>query len=337
MTLWYENLGFERDPFFLNPIGESEEEQKGFINRDDEKESIKRFTERKVGSMIVISDIGLGKSSLLSIASGYGREIGKFVININGSRYPNRAEFNRKLIEELKNIVPIEINLDDISNLRTGDAEIIIISDDLDKLDEFHFVKFMDEVISPLSDILFLTTAQRIHLSDIKIASKLNKTCDYPLLIDPIDSVEKLREFVDGRIGAYSKGKPKIKIEDNIMEIILDRTQGNLRETFRILSKLIEGEITKSNLVKTIKALDKWKIQSLDEINKKILDVLLTKGELEAKEIVKYLKELKDERAVKNRLDDLVQLGIAFKFVGKVRGRGRKTTYKVPSILRDVI
>jgi len=40
---WYGRLGFERDPFFMTPITEQEEDQKGFVNREREKEHIEKF------------------------------------------------------------------------------------------------------------------------------------------------------------------------------------------------------------------------------------------------------------------------------------------------------
>jgi len=254
-------------------------------------------------------------------------------------KYSTNEEFNKKLVEELKGrTVSLEVDADDLTVLYPHDigVEVVIVADDLDKLSNKAFLNFIENVIDPLNIGLFLTTAQMSHIENIEIATKMNKIFDYLTLIEPIDTSEKLKTFVDGRINAYSKGKPKIAIKDQFLDVILDRTRGNLRESFRILSKFIEGKITEENLIETIRDVDLWRISSLDETTAKIFEALLKEGMGDADTLAKTLEEEINLNTIKSKLNELVQLGLIFKISGG-RGRGKKVVYEVPDILREIV
>ena len=63
---------------------------------------------------------------------------------------------------------------------------------------------------------------------------KCYQSFDVPLLMDKIDSLEKLAEFVDGRMIIHSSGgRSRVRYEREAIALLLERAGGNLRETFR--------------------------------------------------------------------------------------------------------
>jgi len=362
METWYSEKGFVREPFYSEPVGtKTIEIMRGFINRVEEKEELKKFIEQKSGRVIIVSTIGVGKSSFCNLAEYNANNLSKLVIRLDPTKISNKVEECIKSILVRLNYIKNE-NLDEgkkelfskyLSSLNLLKADgikknliiiinrlerlfeeipCVIIMDDLDKRKDFEL--FIKKVVDFLpKNMLLIATGE---LNEIRQSTKtintLYEVFDFPILLRETNDIKGLKEFVEGRIKRYSKGKPLISFSDEILKVILDKTKGNLREAFRYLNELSkEKEYSKENLIKIIKRVDIMKITDLDSTDVKLLNLLAGK-EMTLLELQKEKLPIKIH-AIKKRLDELNQSGLVFR---RTKG-SRKLFYSSPSIMRDIL
>lgn len=137
---------------------------------------------------------------------------------------------------------------------------------------------------------------------------------------------------------AFARGDTiPIHFPDNVLEVLLEKTRGNLRETFRYcFGAIIEygNKINRSNMVKTIKGIDTALIKSIDEKDKDILRTMKKKEKYTLVQLSSLTKIHK--KTLWGRIKNLIQLNLIFKESGGM-GRGKEDKYYVSSVVKEII
>ncbi len=348
---WYEERGFKKNPFSLDPIGIKDVETPLFVDRIEARDQIKKFVQEDSGSVIIISEIGYGKSSVMNLAEKYSVNAGKKVLRIDPRNNREKICFFRSLIKEIRaKIKPLlskedtEIIDDFLKDGEKQDLQLIVklleeifdkvpsvlVMDDLDKILEFKkHIEIIKEILDLLPKNLQVITTGDINqiMNSRLIVSILYEIFDFPILLDDIDTIEKLKEFVNGRMKVHSLGNRSLKFEDEIFKILLDRTRGNLRETFRYFSALLKtGDYSKESLIKIIIKIDSMRLHVLDKIDKEIL-LSVAGNRKDIKEIRDNIEKKISPQMIRVRLDDLHQNCMIYKYKSK---DSKKIIYEAP-------
>lgn len=361
---WFEERGFSRNPFSLEPITKEEVKTKAFVNRLGAKEDIKKFIQERSGAIIVLSEIGYGKSSIMNYAGEMANDTGKTVLTIDPRINLEVITFFKSLSQEVLGKILAKQNklsIDEGHIIRnfvaTGNMTqlptllqvlkdifeknpSVLIMDNLDKLMNFKkHITFLKEILELLPKNIQIVTTGDINqvMNSRIIVSALYSMFDFPITIQEISSIDNLKEFVYGRMEAYSIDGKFIKFNKKIFEILLDRTRGNLREVFRYLSELLKlGKYTTSDLIDAIIKIDMIRLHTLDHTDKKIL-LYIAGNRKDLKEIKAYLKKENisiSSPMLRFRLDELHQNCWTYK--GKMRD-SKKIIYSAPSVLKHII
>lgn len=368
LKTWYGELGFVRNPFYLEPTGTSHDDIKGFINRTEEQEQLRKMVQETSGYAIVISEIGSGKSSFLNLAEHLSKNYNKLVIKIDPQTISRLNSFLLYLIkqlggeiirrsfegqnEKLSEYTPIINGIDeesmdkdpafvkDILYKILEQIPSIIIMDNLDKITnikEYH--NFLTTYVDPLpKNVLLITTGDINPLSqNSKTVKKLYEIFNFLIVLNPVEDIKTLKVFVNGRMNAYAMSKDKIKFSDEVFNILMDKTRGNIREAFRYLSDFLKcREYTIENLVSTIKKIDEMKIKILTSTDKNILRILA--GNIcDVKQIQVSYDQAHGSISsvmVRNRLDDLTQIGLVFK---EREEQSKKINYSAASVIKEIL
>ncbi|MDP2925910.1 MAG: hypothetical protein Q8N99_06065 [Nanoarchaeota archaeon] len=369
-TTWFQERGFSKNPFSLEPISKDEIKTKAFVDRTEAKEDIKNFVQEGSGAIIVLSEIGYGKSSMMNFASELSKEGGKTVLMLDIRTTIDKREKESKIcffkalaqevfikVFEKQNKIDVAPalflknfyangNENQLHRLLQILKEIfeqnpsVLIMDDLDKLLNFKkHIFFIKEVIDLLpKNIQVISTGDVNQIMNSRvIVSMLYSIFDFPIVLGEIDSTEKLKEFVYGKMEAYAINTQKIQFEEDIFKILLDRTHGNLRETFRYLSELLKlGKFSVDDLINVIIKIDAGRLFSLDEIDKRTL-LFLSGNKKTLKEIQIFLSSERIKlslQMIRFRLDELHQNCWTYK--GKTRD-SKKIIYSAPEVLKHMI
>ena len=139
-------------------------------------------------------------------------------------------------------------------------------------------------------------------------------------------------------MNAYSYSKDNNNFDDAIFEILLDKTKGNIRETFRYLSDFLKcQEYNTNNLIETIKRIDEMKLKVLNEADKNIIRVLAGKT-YDIKEIQNNFEsehgKIMSSVTLRIRLDQLNQIGLVFK---TREPQSKKIIYSAATVLKEIL
>jgi len=215
--------------------------------------------------------------------------------------------------------------------------EAVLICDNSEKLSQNDFKQMIADVIEVLPEnLLFITTAD-ISETEKSVLKKFYDTFGIVFMIEDIDEVDELELFVDGRIKAYSiNGVPKISFEKKAIATLLNRTRGNLRESFRYCFsaiRIFEGNITEERMNKAIMECDRPKFEILDELDQQILSFLSSVDEGNFDQIKKNVGVPKDS-TLRNRIKLLVKNSLILEHKTKVR-QPYRVLYRVPNVVRE--
>lgn len=216
--------------------------------------------------------------------------------------------------------------------------EGVLICDNLEKLGSENFANFLTDIVQTLpSNILFITTGD---LS--KMYSDALKKCydvfNVLLMMEQIDTASELGTFINGRIQAFSVGKaPRITVTSKAIEILLDRTGGNLRECFRYCFFALQKakkDLDESSITHAILDVDRPRFEILDELDKRIMNVLSGLHEASLKNVSEELKDQNvSNTTLMNRLDNLVISGLVKRKLEK-KGRTHRLVFSIPNSLK---
>ncbi len=348
---WYEDRGFKKNPFSLDPIDVNDVETTAFVDRLEAREQIMKFVQEDSGSVIIISEIGYGKSSIMNLAEKYAMNVGKNVLRIDPRNNKDKICFFKSLIKE------IELKI--VSPFSDGDIEIIkefstkgeeqdlqvvtkilketfnenpsvLVMDDLDKILEFKkHIEIIKEILDLLPKNLQVITTGDINqiMSSRIIVSILYEIFDFPILLDEIDTIDKLKEFIYGRMEVYATNTQDLKFSDEIFKTLLDRTRGNLRESFRYFSALLKtGDYSKENLLDVMIKIDSMRLYVLDNTDKEIL-LSVAGNKKDIREIRETLKKKISPQIIRARLNELHQNCMVYKYKSK---DGKQIIYEAP-------
>lgn len=353
---WFENKGFTKNPFSPEPLGLDEVNTGAFVGRQEARKLIKDFVQENSGAIIVVSDIGYGKSTMMNFTEKCAKEAGKIILRIDPRHNQDQEKtiFFRALIKEIIVKFADKLNpgeskvFDDF--IKSGKEEdfhnlfktmtllfrrhpSVLIMDDLDKLLDFKkHIYFVKEIIDLLpKNLQVITTGDISQIMNSKIVvSVIYQIFDFPVILDEITQISQLKEFVYGRMNAYFSGDKNIIFEDKIFELLLDRTRGNLREVFRYLSSLLKGDnYSNEELVSVMVKVDVMRLYPLDNTDKQILDVLAGKS-MEISAIKSALAFNLSPQMIRNRLDEMHQNCLVYKYKSK---ENKKIIYQAPKII----
>ena len=357
---WYGKKGFIRNPFSSEPLTKEESLTKAFVDRTRARKDIQDFVQEKSGATIIISEIGSGKSSMINFAEITSEKSGKVVLRIDPRTNQEKKSFFKSLVKEvIKKILNHEEQHEKILEgfIKNGSeyelptlmdtmkeifdkSPSILIMDDLDKFLDFKkHIDFIKEVIDILpKNLQIITTGDINQIRDnSKIVSILYSLFDFPITLEQTKTKRQLREFVYGRMGAYSKHGSGLKFNNDIFDMLIDRTRGNLREVFRYLSELLKlGRYSEKDLFNTILKVDVIRLGSLDEIDKEILS--FTAGENKnISEIREYLSSKETTitlPTIRGRMDELHQNCLTYKLKSR---DSKKIIYSSPLLFKSII
>jgi len=357
---WYGEKGFTKNPFSSEPLTKEEAMTKAFVDRTQAKKDLEKFIQEKSGAVIIMSEIGHGKSSIINFAEKVAENSSKVVLRLDPRANEDKICFLKSLCKEVikkiinhnndnKNILNDFIKLGDEYQIQSlmnclkyifDESPSVLIMDDLDKFLNFKkHIEFIKEVIDLLPKNLQIITTGDINQvrGNSQIVSILYSTFDFPIVLEEVNNINLLKEFIYGRMTAYSKETMNLQFDDNIFETLLDRTRGNLREVFRYLSELLKsGNYAQDNLIRTILKIDIVRLELIDERDKNIL--LSASGEnKDLQEIKKSLKEMNISLTlptIRARLDELHQNCWIYKMKSK---ESKKIIYSAPAVFKEMI
>ncbi len=271
---YFEKFDLTDNPFYSEPVNESEELPRGLINREKYIDNISMLLDDGRGYLKIVGDAGIGKTSLLKRAKFLARKKGYIVIEINASKFYNFKAFYSELITQFMKAIkdremPINLKEEEYKHTEKaitqrmakiqeqfsrGKAERIkhmlaylenlfsnmkclVIADDSDKLSPENFKTFIGNLESMPKNIIFISTAHSDHLRE-DLIPHVQAMFDHYMTLEPINNAEELSKYVNGRILNYSKGGPKLLLGRPVFDVLFERTKGNLRETFRYLRNL---------------------------------------------------------------------------------------------------
>lgn len=358
---WFSKKGFIKNPFALEPLAIDEVQTPAFVDRTEARDELKKFVQEGSGAVIVISEIGYGKSSMMNLAEKYALNFNKIVLRIDPRSQNDKICFFKSLVREVLSKLKDKLSEEDFYYVdffyKQGKEEdlqhilsilqnlfrenpTVLIMDDLDKILDFKkHVFFIKEIVDLLpKNIQVITTGDINQIMNSRIiVSILYDIFDFPILLEEITKTDQVKEFVYGRMNAVSSNKNEIIFEDKIFEILLDRTRGNLREVFRYLSSLLKtGDYSIGKLAETIIKVDGIRIYALDTKDKEILKILAGNSK-DIDEIQKNLLEIgikMSRQMIRTRLDELHQNCFVFKYKTK---DSKKIIYQSPIFMKRMI
>lgn len=429
---FYGSLALIGDPFYTKPVGYDEKDLKDFINMSEELKKLERFMEKRDGSIVVIGDIGVGKSSLLKRSNYIARKNKRTVFEIDVKKNPDVASFFCALLDHINYSISkdkldlpkeeIEKLKEKLSILQVGDEKVIdslekkkghnlegniqvvkggknfesaesqqtekvfykntwmdrirrffrevgdcldkfsvvLIADNLDKLDDTLFKEFLSDVVKLMpSNILFLTTANTLHMRDSEIIKDVKQVFHTNIYLKPIKDTTDLQKFVEGRLKNYSvEGKVRILFCNPIYEALLEVSDGNLRSCFQYLSrflirsdpkKIIDTPIKdKNEIIYAIKEEDEFMFSNIGDGDFHLLELLYTFNNSEIRFLFEKYTQLKTkllpdlnvkgENILRRRYEALFQAGWITKDKIPPLGKGnRKTVYRISEIKSDIL
>ena len=355
---WYEERGFKKNPFSLDPIDVSDVESPVFVDRSEAIEQIEKFVQEDSGSVIIISEIGYGKSSIMNLAERYSIKTGKIVLRIDPRNNKQKIGFFKSLIKEIE--IKIENPFSEENEkvikhfLKEGSEQdfqlmntilkdtfsknpSVLVMDDLDKILEFKkHIEIIKEILDLLPKNLQVITTGDINqiMNSRIVVSILYEIFDFPILLDEINTLDKLKEFIYGRMNAYAIDKSNLNFSDVIFKILLDRTRGNLRETFRYFSALLKtGDYSGQSLLKVMMKIDSMRLYVLDSTDKEIL-LSIAGNKKDIKGIRESLKRKISPQMIRARLNDLRQNCMIYKYKSK---DGKQIIYEAPNTVEVML
>jgi len=218
-----------------------------------------------------------------------------------------------------------------------------VLCDNLEKLPEAQFLAFVTEVIAALPNSVNIAATANIAELQPRTLQRCYEAFDVPILMERIDSPGKLTEFIEGRMAKHAKtGKPPIHLDSKALKFLLDRTGGNLRESFRYCLFALQrskGDVKGSMMLEAIRDCDAPRFEILSETDRKLLDFLAREEDASLEQVflaVRRSEGIETKDALRKRLDNLATPGFIRKTLVK-RGRTYVVKYTLPNTLKQIL
>jgi hypothetical protein len=218
-------------------------------------------------------------------------------------------------------------------------ASAIVLCENLEKLPMSEFKAWVKQTINLLPKHILLAATANICELDPSTLQTCYDNFSVPLKMESVNETAKLREFIDGRMANYSRdAKPPIRFDDNAIAALLDRTGGNLRESFRYCYSALQKfkrNVDETMMEKAIEDVDAPRFAVLNETDKKLLSLLSSEGPSAMDDVLKAFKGEEGRDALRKRLDGLATSGLVKKTLVKF-GRTYRVTYDVPRTVAKI-
>jgi hypothetical protein len=220
---------------------------------------------------------------------------------------------------------------------------ILVVADNLEKCSKEGFHSFLTEVANLVPVNVLLITTGSLADVDSRTIQKCYDVFDFVLQMDLLNTKEKLKGFVVGRMNAYCKtGHNPPDFDDKAVELLLNRTGGNLRETFRYCSWALQKfkkDISEPMMLEAMAEVDAPRFQVMDEYDQKIISILAQGLDNTAAKMTATFCEAVDSislEAMRDRLEKLVELWFASRRTIKA-GNTYATAYNVLESVKMIL
>lgn len=215
----------------------------------------------------------------------------------------------------------------------------ILLCENLEKLPIAAFKQWVKQTVNLLPSNVLLAATANINELDSDTLKMCYDNFSIPLQMEKIGEITKLREFIEGRMINYSMAvQPPIKFDDGAITALLDRTGGNLRESFRYCYSALQKfkrDISADMMIEAMTDVDAPRFEVLNETDRKLLGQLTSGSQFTLDEIVAALEGEEGKDAIRKRLDNLATSGLLKKGFVK-SGRAYKVTYAAPNTVAKI-
>ena len=157
-------------------------------------------------------------------------------------------------------------------------ASIILLCENLEKLPMSGFKTWVEQTVNLLPKHMLLAATVNVCDLDASTLKMCYDNFSHPLQMESINDVAKLGEFIDGRMVNYSRtGKPPIEFDQGALAVLLDRSGGNLRESFGYCYSALQKfkhNVDEEMMLEAIADFDAPKFKVLNETDKGLLSLL---------------------------------------------------------------
>lgn len=273
------------------------------------------------------------------IASSFEGKLGALIAYVKG-----RVSGEQVKEEEIEYYVPPRIRrlqgiVEQVLPAIFDSASAILLCENLEKLPMSGFKTWVEQTVNLLPKHILLAATANVCDLDSGTLKMCYDNFSVTLQMESIDKSAKLGEFIDGRMVNYSKAaKPPIRFDEGAITALLDRTGGNLRESFRYCYSALQkfkGDVGEDMMEEAIGDVDAPKFAVLSETDKGLLSLLSSERPSTLDDILKDFKGEEGRDTVRKRLDGLVASGLVKKAFVK-SGRAYKVTYAVPKTVAKI-
>jgi hypothetical protein len=278
-----------------------------------------------------------------SVEAGVGGLIATLRAKVTG-----QIATGRKVVYRPRGAVRTETILEDILPSLFNQLQTLIVFDNTEKLGPHLFRNAIEALDRLPRNILCIATgdSQEIGRSNMDLCYKVfDDFC-------PMKAVDEdaIAEFVNGRLTSFSiDRKPKVRIQNDALKGLFERTRGNLRETFRYCYGALESSanadvskpvvITRPMVVKAIADVDAPRFAALDEYDTFLMKTIAKSSGSTVDQLIRrslHVEDKADRVTTRDRLETLRASGLLEKQMSK-KGRTYVAEYGLPAILIEAI
>lgn len=278
-TIMEETIIMKEDPFYSGIISEDRIELL-FVDREEHVNYAEKIIRepRKV-CVGIMGSTGVGKSSMLSAVSACGKKQNKNTVKMNIETYTE-------------------------GETKGADVGDLILIDNVNHMDDVNVISVYQKIVADVEQgkkVFFCDILQR----DEKAVRARDFVLTHPSILLSMETPENLKDFLRERMKRCGW---KYNFSDQSIKLSAIRSQGNLREFFRYCgaahtllkeqSQIISLETMKESIWK----IDLPTLLSLDELSRKILQIVTQKEYLPVMSILAEAREDNDSRGVSHKL-----------------------------------
>jgi len=277
-------------------------------------------------------------------AFGVEAKLGALIASIAGKAEVEEGKGEERAYYITPRMTKLERIVSELIPAVLEEMSTVIIADNLEKSSQGQFRTFLTDVSGLVpGNALFVTTGI-VTETDSETMRKCYDIFNTVLLMDPLDSPEKLKEFIERRIRGHCKtGHKAPTLRQEVIELLLDRANGNLRETFRYCYCAFQKfgtNITEATMLEAMQEVDAPRFAVMSEPELRTLNILAEGSDNTVKKVADALSETEGKMEIettRSRLEKLVDQGFASKKKVRIRGRAYESVYAVPKTVKIIL
>jgi hypothetical protein len=288
--------------------------------------------------------IELRKTETAKQAYGVEAKLRALIVSIAGKAEVEEGKGEEKTYYITPRMTKLERIVSELIPAVLEDMPTVIIADNLEKSSQGQFRTFLTDVSGLVpGNALFITTGI-VTETDSETMHKCYDIFNTVLLMDPLDSAEKLKEFIERRIEGHCKnGHKPPALGQGVIELLLDRANGNLRETFRYCYCAFQKfgrRVSDATMLKAMQEVDAPRFAVMSEPELRTLSILAEGSDNTVKKVAEALSETEGKveiETTRSRLEKLVDQGFASKKKVRITGRAYESVYAVPKTVKTIL